>query len=42
MQGLLQFGTSCKLNKAGVSAAISAEEGSKTTGHCQGSDASTV
>lgn len=44
MQGLLQFGALCKCNKAGASAAISvsAEEGSKSTGHCQGSDASTV
>lgn len=44
MQGLPQFGALYKLNKARVSAAISvsAEEGSKTTGHCPGSDASTV
>lgn len=44
MQGLLQFGALCKLNKARGSAAISvsAEEGSKITGHCRGSDASTA
>lgn len=39
IQGLLQLGALCKLNKAGESAAISAssEEGNKTTGHCRGS-----